>query len=85
MDNTEPKSDTPQLTIIAATILTGLLASGDYTDGPETFTPYEERAKRRAKYRPEAIPDAIELTAQLVAQTKKQFEIHGSSDHGSAA
>lgn len=75
MDNTEPKSETPQLTVIAATILTGLLASGDYTIGAESFPAYnEEGQNRRARYRPEAINDAIELTALIVANVKKQFE-----------
>jgi hypothetical protein len=67
MTEPEIKSETPQLTAIAATILTGLLASGDYTEGPEAFPPPDKWGKkRRADYRPEAVNDAIQLTLQLV-------------------
>jgi hypothetical protein len=66
MEETETKSDTPQLTVIAATILTGLLASGDYTEGAEHFPAYQKGGAPRARYRPEAVNDAIELTLKLV-------------------
>jgi hypothetical protein len=67
METTDTKSDTPQLTEIAATVLAGLLASGDYTDGPEKFQPYTgAREKPRSRYRQEVVNDAIQLTLQLV-------------------
>jgi hypothetical protein len=66
MENTDTPSDTPQLNEIAATVLAGLLASGDYTDGPESFQPYTgERQKPRSRYRQEAVNDAVELTLKL--------------------
>jgi hypothetical protein len=64
MDETQTKTN---LTEIAATILTGLLASGDYTVSAESFpAPDKWGKKRRAGYREEVVNDAIQLTLQLV-------------------
>jgi hypothetical protein len=65
------KSEPPQLTEIAATILTGLLASGDYTEGAEHFRSYDKKTgPPRAFPRPEAVDDAIALARQLVEKTR---------------
>lgn len=67
MDNTK----TPNLTELTATILSGLLASGDYTEGVEHFTPYtgEDRRLPRPHYRREALQDAIQLAKLLIEHT----------------
>lgn len=74
MEQPQTKSDTPQLTAIAATILTGLLASGDYTDGPENFRPFGDNPQSqppRSRYRPEVLADAVGLTIQLAEAMNK--------------
>jgi hypothetical protein len=70
MNEPETKSESPQLNEIAAIILGGLLASGDYTEGAEHFKPYGgERQSPRPRYRPEAVTDALELAREFIDKT----------------
>ena len=71
--NGQTKSEAPRLTEIAAQILSGLLASGDYTEGSEHFKPVKPYdAAPRPSYRPEAVYDAIELAQMLQTLCEKQ-------------
>lgn len=66
MPNDQPKSEEPQLYPIAATILTGLLASGDFT---------EKRAKgytneKIVEVRSDVVQKAIDLARELEEKLK---------------
>jgi hypothetical protein len=72
MTEEQPKSDTPQLTEIAATILTGLLASGEYTEGRTYEEADSSYPRTSVRVRPEAVATAIRLAEQLIEQTSAQ-------------
>ena len=57
---------------VATMIMTGLLASSDYTEGAEHFaaTDYGVPKEKRARYRSEVVNDSVELTVKLIAALK---------------
>jgi hypothetical protein len=62
------------LTEIAAQILSGLLASGDYTLKTSSGSGYDYPASR-TRCRPEAVVDAIELAQRLQTLCEKQGQV----------
>lgn len=70
MNEPESKSGAPQLIGIAAQILSGLLASGNYTDIEIIDKASGYGKTEQPLVRPEAVPTAVELAVKLEAALK---------------
>jgi hypothetical protein len=71
MSETETKSEATQLTLIAAQILSGLLASGDYTVVRSVTKESGYGRTEQGDVRREAIRHAIDLAKELIEKTNQ--------------